>query len=126
MPNNDIIEVVRTGKFPDAPTVATAYISYHAFSFFFDSTSPMTDYIRRLVSGKKARFKDDELKLELGKCSSLYNLCCQSSLHLFLRIGCRPGVCNRPNHHYGVSGKRLRRLLQEQEGGCEEIPGPPA
>lgn len=26
----------------------------------------MTDYIRRLVSGDKARFHDDELNLELG------------------------------------------------------------
>jgi len=26
----------------------------------------MTDYIRRLVSGNKARFRDDDLDLELG------------------------------------------------------------
>ena len=27
----------------------------------------MTDFVRRLVSGNKARFRDEELDLELGK-----------------------------------------------------------
>lgn len=31
----------------------------------------MTEYIRRIVSGNKARFKDNDLKLELGKLSEV-------------------------------------------------------
>lgn len=33
----------------------------------------MTDYIRRLVSGNKARFKDDKLNVELGESEDFTN-----------------------------------------------------
>jgi len=32
----------------------------------------MADYLRRLVSGNKARFKDEDLKLELGVCDVIH------------------------------------------------------
>jgi hypothetical protein len=66
----------------------------------------MTDFIRRLVSGNKARFKDSELGLELGKCLWL-------CLVQFLDIsdGRRPCIRDRQNHNYGLSSNWIRRLL---------------
>jgi hypothetical protein len=44
-----------------------------ALDFDLSPFITMTDYIRRIVSGNKARFKDGKLNLELGTSCSLYD-----------------------------------------------------
>ena len=90
----------------------------------------MTDFVRRLVSGDKARFKDGELDVELGTSQrSSPSLNARSEvvdieirLHS-INISFRFGVYHGQSDSYGVPSNWSRRSLSEQTRRCEEVLG---
>jgi len=80
----------------------------------------MAEYIRRIVSGNKARFRDSKLHLELGH----WQFPVKDDLkHFSPGIESRSSIHYRPSHHHGLPSRRDRRLVSQSKGGREKIPG---
>jgi hypothetical protein len=73
--------------------------------FDFQNLPNMTEFVRRLVSGNKARFRDGDLNLELGA----WTLVCRWLAVLI--VGDRPRLYHGPGNRNGIPRNRRGRTL---------------